>query len=121
MRASFSAKVTAMRKKLLSRMQIRAELAGSAEIGVRGLVPGGAVVVEQHPDHARHRTGDVHLSRAEQWHAVEAGLARRDGGELGGEILGDGEDAADRVRWGDVVALEQLPHQLRGRAEDLLP
>jgi hypothetical protein len=55
------------------------------------------VVVDQHADDATRGSGHRHLPRAQQRHAVEPELARGDRRELGVEVVGEGEDAADDV------------------------
>ena len=74
--------------------------------------------MDHHPDHARHRAGDRDLPRAEQRHRVEAEVAGGDGGELGVEVVGGGEQAADHRLGAQVVAVDQLAHQLLGCGKD---
>ena len=61
----------------------------------RGSWSVGRVVVDHHPDHARQRAGHRHLPSAQQRHAVQAERASRDRRELGVEVVGQREDAAD--------------------------
>jgi hypothetical protein len=78
------------------------------------------VVMDQHADHARQRARHRDLARAQQRHAVEAEGARGDGGELGVEVVGGREDAADDVLGRERVALHDRAHQLGGGVEDVL-
>ncbi len=64
------------------------------------------------------RAGDGHLAGAQQRHAVEAQAAGGDGGEVGVEVVGEGEDAADDVVGTDLVAGHDLAHELLGSVED---
>ncbi len=105
---------------LLRRVQVDAQLAGIPQVDVRGLVGVVGVVVDQHPDHVRHRLRDGDLLRAQQRHAVEADRAGGDGGELGVEVAGGGEDAADDVLRLERVAPHDLAHQLGRRVENVL-
>ena len=61
-------------------------------------------------------TGD--LARAQQRHAVEAQAAGGNGREVGVEVVGQGEDAADDVVGADLVAGHDLAHELLGGVED---
>ena len=61
-------------------------------------------------------TGD--LARAQQRDALEAQVPRRDRGELGVEVVGQREDAADDVVRDQVVAPHDLAQQPLGRADD---
>src|SRR5947208_11011966 len=51
---------------LLCRLEVGPEGARIAEIDVPWLVPLGGVVVDEHPNHPRQRTGNRHLSGAQQ-------------------------------------------------------
>jgi hypothetical protein len=64
--------------------------------------------VQQHADDASHRAGDVELARAEQWHLVEPEAPGRDGRELGVQVVGRREQAADHLLGPEVVARHQL-------------
>src|SRR5690606_27216661 len=61
--------------------------------------------VRHHPDHPRHRPGDLQLARADERHLAEAELPRDVGGELRVQVGGRGEDDRDEVVDRQPVAL----------------
>src|SRR3954452_5331793 len=103
---------------LLCRFEVLAQAPRLALVDVRRRVPVVGVVVDQHPDHHRQRAGHRHLAGAQERDALEAELARRDGGELGVEVVGEGEDAADDVVRAERVALHDVAHERLGGVED---
>ena len=64
--------------------------------------------VHEHADAPRLAVFDAQLARAEERHVTQTECARGGGGELGGEIVGRGEDHAHDVVVLQPVALEHL-------------
>src|SRR4051794_15085461 len=118
MRRTAAENSSAIGPRLLGGVEIRSQRAGLAEVDVAALVRLVRVVVDQDADDPRHRARDRHLACAQQRDAVEAEPARGDGGELGVEVLGQREDAADHEVGTERVALHQLAHELLRGAED---
>src|SRR5919199_2349618 len=103
---------------LLRGVEVGSQAPRLAQVDVAGPVVVGRVVVDEHPQHARQRARHRDLARAEQRHAVEADVARRDRGELGVEVGGEREDAAHDVLGREGVALDDLVHEPLGGRED---
>src|SRR3954470_7749186 len=103
---------------LLCRLEVGPQHAGPSEVDVRRAVGLVGVVVDEHADDAPERAGDRHLAGAQQRHAVEAQAAGGDGREVGVEVVGEGEDAADDVVGPDLVAGHDLAHELLRSVED---
>ena len=78
----------------------------------------GGVVVDERPDHPRHRAGHGHLAGAQQRDTVHPQPPGRDGRELGVEVVGEREDAADHRVGHERVALHQLANQPVGGVEN---
>ncbi len=70
-----------------------------------------AVEMHQHTDRVRHPVHDAELPGAQQRHITKAERAGRGGRELGGEIVGRGEDDAHEIIVRDGIAFEHLANQ----------
>src|SRR6266550_1240697 len=81
----------------LRRLEVGSQRAGPAEVDVRRAMRLAGVVVDEHADDVPQRAWDGHLAGTQQRHAVEAEAAGGDGREVGVEVVGEGEDAADDV------------------------
>src|SRR5687767_13841750 len=77
--------------------------------------------VRHKPQHPRRGEGYVDLGGARQGHVAHAQLAGGQGGELRPEIRGGGEQDADHVVVGELVALQHRGDELTGGLEHLLP
>ena len=78
-----------------------------------------AVEVHHHPDAQRLAVRDPELAGTDQRDIAEPERARRRRRELGGDVVGRGEEDADQVVVGDVVAVEHLLHERLGLQLDL--